>query len=112
MVGVGEVNAFVDVDFALVGPVGADHPAVSERDRVSNVSECCGEYGWASREEEGDGGVATYKAGHEPHALPGTCAKSAMTRAWLYAVLLCTLTLFRPTPFGSRRDVESTPMYT
>ena len=30
LVDVGEVDAFVDVDFALVGPVGADHPAVGD----------------------------------------------------------------------------------
>ena len=62
------VDAFDDVDFAIIGPVGAEHPAMEKngleshsdsRERALGRKYVCLE-----RKE------TTYNAGHEPQALP------------------------------------------
>lgn len=66
------VYAFDDVDFAIVGPVGAKHPAV-----VCQLGGCsfgvCFRVGW----------VGTNKAGQVPQVLLGMWARSRITRPCL-----------------------------
>lgn len=57
-----QVDALVDVDLALVGPIWADQPADKVRSEKGKM-------------EEGE----AYNAGQVPQIEPGTCAKSAMT---------------------------------